>query len=102
MTRNNSLYANAGFPFKLGEFLAAGKAIIATNVGDVSQYLTNGINALVIPPESEKAIEEALCLCIENNNELRKKIGSEAKKTALKYFDDTILSNKLFEIFNTI
>jgi len=48
MTRINSRFANAGFPFKLGEFLATGKGVIATNVGDVSSYLEDGVNALLI------------------------------------------------------
>lgn len=102
MTRNNSLYSNAGFPFKLGEFLAAGKAIIATNVGDVPKYLTNGKNALLVPPESSEAISEAMILYIENKDGLRQKLGIEAKKTAKEYFDSTVLSKKLLEIFKKI
>ncbi|MDN3655835.1 glycosyltransferase family 4 protein [Ferruginibacter paludis] len=102
MTRNNSLYANAGFPFKLGEFLAAGKAIIATNVGDVPLYLENNRNALLISPESTDEIVNALILCIENKNELRQKLGAEARKTALEYFDDAVLSKKLFDIFESV
>ena len=102
MTRTNSLFANTGFPFKLGEFLAAGKAIIATNVGDVPLYLENGINALVISPESVDTIEEALSIFIENKNEIRETLGIAAKKTAKQYFDDSILSEKLLDIFKNL
>src|SRR5208283_1749146 len=35
MTRVNVAFANAGFPFKLGEFLATGKPVIASRVSDV-------------------------------------------------------------------
>lgn len=97
--RINSLFSNVGFPFNVGEFLAAGKAIIATNVGDVPLYLFNGINGLLIPPESTEAISDALAVCLENKNDIRKKPGGEAKKTAYKYFDSAGLSRKLLEIF---
>jgi glycosyltransferase involved in cell wall biosynthesis len=101
MPRNNSPFAHAGFPFKLGEFLAAGKAIIATNVGDVSKYLENGKNALLINPESVKEISDSIIFCIENP-EIVKKMGVEAKKTALKYFDSQILSKQVLEIFESV
>jgi glycosyltransferase involved in cell wall biosynthesis len=56
MTRNNSAFANAGFPFKLGEYLAAGKLIIASKVGDVGRYLTHKENAFLVQPEKSSEI----------------------------------------------
>ena len=41
MTRIDSSFANAGFPWKLGEYLATGKPVIATDVSDVKYYLTD-------------------------------------------------------------
>ena len=60
MTRNQSTFANAGFPFKLGEYLATGKPVIASNVGDIGHYLTNEENALLVEPEDEKGLEAAM------------------------------------------
>jgi glycosyltransferase involved in cell wall biosynthesis len=39
MCRNESGFANAGFPFKLGEYLATGNPVICTKVSDVQYYL---------------------------------------------------------------
>jgi glycosyltransferase involved in cell wall biosynthesis len=96
MTRVNTTYANAGFPFKLGEYLASGNAIIATDVGDVSKYLKNKHNAILIKPGSAIDICDAiLMLC--QDKERRIKIGSSGKGTALKYFSADLVSNILWE-----
>jgi glycosyltransferase involved in cell wall biosynthesis len=96
MTRVNTPYANAGFPFKLGEYLASGNAIIATDVGDVSRYLENKTNAILIISDSEIAICDAVLLLCQDE-ELRKKIGASGIETALKYFSVDPISNILWE-----
>lgn len=101
MTRVNTVYANAGFPFKLGEYMASGNAIIATDVGDVSKYLKNRHNAILIEPDSELAIHNAiLMLC--NDNSLRKKIGESAKKTAKKFFSSDRVADLLWRNLSSL
>ncbi len=101
MTRINSPYANAGFPFKLGEFLASGKAVIATKVGDVTKYLSHNENALLISPNSVSDISAAL-LSIINHPEKIKILGAAARKTAEDNFDSEVVSKKLLGIFKTV
>ena len=96
MCRINNEYANFGFPFKLGEYLASGNAIIATNVGDVSQYITNNKNAILIPSESEKQICDAILL-IANDSQLKINLGKAAYETALQYFSSQDVGSFLFE-----
>jgi len=101
MTRINSQFANAGFPFKLGEFLASGKAVIATKVGDVPKYLFNDVNALLINPDSASDIAGALSAFIKNPEKIRS-LGSEARRTAETHFDSERISEKLLSIFNSV
>lgn len=101
MTRINSVYANAGFPFKLGEFLAAGKAVIATKVGDVPNYLFNDVNALVINPDSVEELSDAILSIIKNPEKI-KIMGPKARKTAEAYFDSEKVSMKLLSIFESV
>lgn len=96
MCRINNEYANFGFPFKLGEYLASGNSIIATNIGDVSQYLTNKVNALLIEAESEAKICESI-LTLAQDSKLRMKLGNAAYDTALKHFSSQKISKLLFE-----
>jgi len=101
MTRVNSKFANAGFPFKLGEFLASGKAVIATNVGDVPNYLFNDINALLIQPDSVDEIIEALMVLMENPGK-RAALGIQARKTAERCFDSDTIGLKLLSFFESV
>lgn len=101
MTRINSMAANTGFPFKLGEFLATSKAVIATNVGDVSNYLSNNKNALVIKPCSVEELVNALLLILENPEKIIS-LGIEGRKTAERYFDSEKVSMSLYDIFQTL
>lgn len=50
MTRIDHSYAHAGFPFKLGEYLASGKPVIASAVSEIPEFLTNGESALLVKP----------------------------------------------------
>jgi glycosyltransferase involved in cell wall biosynthesis len=87
MTRNNSAFANAGFPFKLGEFLAAGKIVIASRIGEVEKYLVHKESAYLVKPESTKEIADGLMYCIDNIETLPQSMGAKAKSIAQQYFD---------------
>lgn len=78
--------ANAGFPGKVGEYLASGKAIISTEFSDLSRYLINMENAMISPLGNERIYTDNLKLLIENA-ELRFRIGKKAIETAKEYFD---------------
>ena len=99
MTRVNSKFANAGFPFKLGEFLASGKGVIATSVGDVPKYLHNNENSLLIKPDSVDDIVNALSEFINHPDKIGT-LGAEARRTAEENFDSEKVSMKLLSIFN--
>ncbi len=95
MTRTSSAFANAGFPFKLGEMLATGNPVIASKIGDVGKYLNNS-SAVLIEPGSEESIKEAL-LMLFKNKEKYQQIGSNGRKVALKYFNAKTHSLKLYK-----
>lgn len=85
MTRNNSKFANAGFPFKLGEYLATGKPVITTRVAGIDQYLEHGKSAIFIEPGDENALENAISFLIENR-EIAKNIGIEGQRVFEEHF----------------
>ena len=101
MTRVNSSFANAGFPFKLGEFLASGKGVIATKVGDVPDYLSNDVNALLISPNSVNELTDAIATFIKDPEKINS-LGLEARKTAELHFDSEKVSEKLLSIFQSV
>jgi glycosyltransferase involved in cell wall biosynthesis len=60
MVRSNNLDAVASYPSKLTEYVATGKPVITVNVGEVSDYFTDGVNAYVIAPEDAEALAAKL------------------------------------------
>lgn len=72
MTRCNSRFANYGFPFKLSEYLATGNVVLATNVGDVCNYIENKKSAYIVPPENSHEIAMTICNIAENPQEALK------------------------------
>ena len=102
MTRTNSAFANAGFPFKLGEFLAAGKLIIASKIGDVDKFLTHKQNAYLVEPENTRNIVEGLSFFIDNLKDLSQTMGAKARLVAEQNFDASVLSALMLEKCKTI
>lgn len=69
MTRNNSLFANYGFPFKLSEYLATGNILLATRIGDVEMYVKDKKSAYIIDPENSDQIADALIYIVQHPEE---------------------------------
>jgi len=86
LARPSSLQANAGFPTKLGEFLATGKPVIMTRVGEITKYLDDGINAFLIPPDNVDALAESLRYVF-SHPEQSIKIGQMGQGVAFRNFD---------------
>jgi glycosyltransferase involved in cell wall biosynthesis len=86
MTRNKMQYANAGFPFKLGEYLATGKPVIATKVSDVELYIENMRDAVLVEPEHPEQIVEALTFLVQNPGKAFE-IGKNGKEKCIEHFN---------------
>lgn len=56
MVRGKDMESDASFPSKLTEYLAASKPLITVNVGEIPDYLTDGINAFLVPPGNHSAL----------------------------------------------
>ncbi len=86
MTRVDLAFAHAGFPFKLGEFLATGKPVIASRVSDVYRFLVNGHNAMLVKAGSNKETCEAVEFLI-SNPQSAATIGMRGRDVAKSFFD---------------
>jgi len=53
-------FADRGFPFKLGEYLATGRPVVASRVSDVELYLADRSNAMLVDPGSVPGIVAAV------------------------------------------
>ena len=74
------------FSTKLGEYMAAGKAIIITRVGEAINWLEDKKNAIIVEPNDRQALADAIVKLF-TDKELRQSIGSEARNKCFQTFD---------------
>lgn len=76
----------AGVPTKLAEYCAMGRAIVVSQIGDISLYLQDGKNAFFCQPGDELSLSEALQKLIADQS-LRNDLASNARAAAVESFD---------------
>ena len=60
VNRPDNPYAQHGLPTKLGEYLASGAPVIASDVGDIGRYLTHQENIILVPADDPDALADAI------------------------------------------
>ena len=74
-----------GSPTKLFEYMAMGKAIIASRLNQIGQILSDNVNALLFEPGNISELKDILVKLV-NDEELRDKLGIEARKEVLNHY----------------
>lgn len=72
-----------GKPNVVGEAMASGLPVIATNVDGTPDFIDNGKDSFLIPPKDVDSLTNKLKLLLDNSD-LRAKIGKETRKSILK------------------
>ncbi len=68
-------------PLKIMEYMAAGRATIASRIGDIDGLITHGEDGLLCPPGHAAAISEAL-VRLHRDPDLRERLGRAARAKA--------------------
>lgn len=98
MTRIDSDFARAGFPFKLGEMLASGNPVICSRIGEIEKFLNHKSNALLVDPESESQIVDNIQFVFENRS-ISNIIGTKGKIVAFENFNLNQFKNQILNFF---
>ncbi len=101
MTRTNSAFSNAGFPYKLGEYLATKNPVVCTDTSDISLYLKHMESAMIVPPDDAKAIYHAICQ-LYDNSDLSTKIGENGWEVCRTYFNPNVNSRKFYDLLVSV
>ncbi|MEI6703947.1 MAG: glycosyltransferase, partial [Deltaproteobacteria bacterium] len=96
LPRASGIFSTAGFPTKLGEYLATGKPVVVTDTGDISRYLQNGVNAYLAPPDDTAAFARALRYVMLHPEEARV-VGCRGKQVAESEFNSYLHCARVIE-----
>ena len=89
-------------PFGLAviEYMAHGKPVITTNNGAQPEYLTDGIDGIMTPPDDVEALAAAIKSL--DNAERRQSIGKAAQKTFEEHLSYPVFVEKIEKVYNTV
>jgi glycosyltransferase involved in cell wall biosynthesis len=72
-------------PLKIFEYLASGKAVVASRVGQIEEIIQDFMNGMLYDPDDIDALMEKVCILIENDD-LRHAMGAKARETVLTFY----------------
>lgn len=98
VNRPNTAYANYGFPTKLGEYLASGRPVIATDVGDTTCYLENEKDLMLVEADNTKQLSDTIIRRYKWYDYYTL-VGLQGAESAYKRFDYLMHTRKLLSIF---
>jgi glycosyltransferase involved in cell wall biosynthesis len=75
-----------GFPMVILEALAAGKAVIASEVGAIPDVIRHGATGMLVPPGDADALADALCVLIEDEG-ARQRLGQSGRELVREAYD---------------
>lgn len=89
------------FPNTILEALACGTPVVATDVGGISEQIKDGSTGFLVPPGDGEIMASKIVYLLKNDN-LRKKMSSNASEDARKRFSLTMQVNKYLEFYDSI
>ena len=90
-----------GFGNAIVECAMAGKPVIGSAVGGITEIIEDGNNGFLIKPGDYEALATKIELLL-TNEDLRKKMGARAKEDALKRFTITNWINNVILLYNKL
>lgn len=101
LARPDNEQARYGFPTKLGEYLATGKPVVVTRVGEIGDFLHDMINCRMTEPGNPEAFSDCLSWVADNYDDALK-LGIGGKKLTKSEFSSDEQSKKALEFINGI
>lgn len=99
--RPNLRFAEAGFPTKFAESLAAGVPVMANATSDIPQYLRDGIEGFLLKDASATAVERAVVAACSLSRAQRRQMRQSALQRARESFDYRIYVQPIAEFLHS-
>jgi|GEM_PF-4304462 len=97
LPRRKGHFSTAGVPNKMAEYLASGRPIVASSVGDIPLYVRDGVSGILISPEEgHEKFAEAILRFLMQPDEARS-AGREGRAVAETRLDTVRNGERLHE-----
>ncbi len=90
-----------GFSNSILEYMAAGKPVVATNVGGAAEVITDGSTGYIVESDDDATLAERLSQLIENKA-LAMRFGAEGKRVVGERFSLTRQLNETKGLYNSL
>ena len=90
-----------GFPITILEAMAAGKPVVATDVGGCAEAVVDGKTGLIVPPEDPHALAEALRRVLTHPEEARR-MGEAGRRRVLANFTIEHMIDQHVEVYERV
>ncbi len=101
LPRPDSKQAQGGFPTKLGEYLATGRPVCATTVGEIPEYLEDKKSVYFAKPGSVKSFANSISNVLKDDEQANN-VGEQGKKIAELYFNKKTQSKTLYNFLKQL
>lgn len=92
---------NEGMGRTAVEAMACGLPVVATAVGGLPSVIENGVNGLLVPPESPLALADSILRLLEDED-ARREMGAAGPTRARKLFSKEIMLEGIERIYNRL
>lgn len=90
-----------GLGRSLLEAMAAGRAIVAANVGGIPEAVENGKSGILVPPGNPRALAQAIAHLLDNPLQAQE-MGTAARKRAELVFDQTTMIDRICSLYEEL
>jgi len=101
LARPNGVFAEAGFPTKLGEYFACRKPVVITKVGDIPSYFQNKKEVILVEPNDIQDISRGFEYLIKNPDEAEK-IANNGYNWMKENLDYRNIANHINDFVNSV
>ncbi len=90
-----------GSPTKIFEYMAMGKAIVASRLGQIGEVLADNETALLVEPGNIRELANAIGTLVQSAD-LRKRLGANAREAAIQKHTWTRNAARVLQAFNEL
>lgn len=83
------------------EAMRYGKPVISCNVGGIPEVVKHGITGLLVPPDNDQALSQAILSILEDEN-FREELGKKALADVNKHFSMDRMVNESVDFYSSL